>query len=220
MEDGFADLIDRSNAFFAGLAANNTRDWFEPRKDDYVAGIRKPAELLADLLAGDIARKTGRAVTPKVFRIYRDVRFSRDKTPYNTHLHLMWSAPGATAPAWFFGSSPDYLVLGTGVMGLSGPALARYRAFVDRQGDALAAAIAAAERAVGAEVSDWGPEPLKRVPKPYGQDHPHADLMKRKALALSAPLGEGWRKSGLVPAINARVDALMPVWRLLDGEFG
>jgi hypothetical protein len=57
--------------------------------------IKKPAELMADLFAEDLARHTGKCrMVSKVFRIHRDVRFSKDKTPYNTHLHLLWSRPG------------------------------------------------------------------------------------------------------------------------------
>jgi uncharacterized protein (DUF2461 family) len=53
---------------------------------------------MSDLFAEDLARLTGKPHVPKVFRIHRDVRFSKDKTPYNTHLHLMWSRPGDAVP--------------------------------------------------------------------------------------------------------------------------
>ena len=120
MADGFADLIEVSNRFFAELKVNNTREWFQDRKDFYNTDIKKPAELLADLLAEDLNRLTGNPHKPKLFRIHRDVRFSKDKTPYNPHLHFQWSRPDtATAPNWFLGSSPDYLIVAMGV----GPAV-------------------------------------------------------------------------------------------------
>ena len=59
---------------------------------------------------------------------------------------------------------------------------------------------------------------MKRVPKPYAPDHAHGDLLKRKALALSAPLPEGWREAGLVRTIQAGVKALLPIWSLIDDE--
>ncbi len=220
MSDDFAGLIDTANAFFAELKANNRKDWFEPRKTHYRDAIRKPAELLADLLAEDLGRLTGKPQKPKVFRVHRDVRFSADKTPYNPHLHLMWSQAGVDlAPVWFFGASPDYLIVGAGLPGLSGPALNRYRALVDEAGSELAAAIETAQ-ANGAELSDWGPPPLKRVPKPYAPDHPQAELLKRKALTMSAPLPEGWRETGLVAGILAAAGMLHPVWTLLDAGLG
>lgn len=217
MTKSFNDLIDRSNAFFAELAKNNRKDWFEPRKAEYVADIRKPAELLADILAEDLGRMTGATCAPKVFRIYRDVRFSKDKTPYNPHLHLMWRQTGREdAPVWFFGSSPGYLIVGTGLAALPGPALTRYRSMIDRDGAEIAAAIDAARQSVGAELSDWGPPPLKRVPKPYAPDHPQGDLLRRKSLTVSAPLPADWRAAGLVKAIHKTAEGLLPLWRLLD----
>ncbi len=221
MSDGFAELIDTANGFFRELRQNNTRDWYEERKAFYVAEIRKPAELLADLLAEDIARMTGKAHAPKVFRIHRDVRFSKDKTPYNAHLHMMWSRKDAEgAPLWFFGASPDYMTVGMGVMAGSGEPLNRYRAFIDRDGDAVAGAIDAAREALGAEIGDWGPEPLKRVPKPYDPDHPHGDLLRRKALTLSAGPREDWRTAGLIPGVTATMKGFLPLWRLMDSAFG
>ncbi|GAB5448960.1 DUF2461 domain-containing protein [Gymnodinialimonas sp.] len=214
MSDGFDTLITRANAFFAQLAANNTRDYYEANKATYNSDIKKPAELLADLLAEDIAKHTGKAHKPKVFRIHRDVRFSKDKTPYNTHLHLMWSRPGL-GPAWFFGASPEYLILGMGIMGLEKDSLTTYRQMVDRHGDDLSDAIAASN----AQISDWGPDPLKRVPKPYNQDHPHGALLKRKALALSTDLPTGWENDGLLKTLNKMIPAILPVWKILDETF-
>ncbi|WP_224816483.1 DUF2461 domain-containing protein [Hasllibacter sp. MH4015] len=166
MSDGFADLITRANGFFTDLSANNNREFYEAHKATYNADIKKPAELLADLFAEDLAKATGTAHKPKLFRIHRDVRFSKDKTPYNTHLHLLWSQPvQAPTPAWFFGSAPDYLLLGMGVMNLEKDSLTAYRTMVDRHGDELTDAMDAAHKAIGARLSDWGPDPLKRVPK-------------------------------------------------------
>ena len=216
MSTGFDDLIDRANRFFTELAANNSRDWFEQRKAYYTGQIRKPAELLAGLLAEDISRLTGVPHAPKLFRIYRDVRFSKDKTPYNPHLHMMWRPDARDAPGWFFGAAPSYLILGTGLMTLQGNALTRYRAHVDRDGAALAAAIEGDAKEVGADISDWGPPPLKRVPKPYAPDHPQADLLRRKALAITAALPPTWRDTGLVDAIGTLATALKPVWSELD----
>lgn len=81
MSDGFAEMIAQANGFFTQLRENNTREFFEAHKATYNSEIKKPAELLADLLAEDLARTTGQAHKPKLFRIHRDVRFSKDKTP-------------------------------------------------------------------------------------------------------------------------------------------
>ena len=220
MSDGFAEMITRANAFFTDLRANNTRDYFEAHKATYNAEIKKPAELFADLFAEDLARLTGAAYKPKVFRIHRDVRFSKDKTPYNTHLHLLWSNPSQTVtPSWFFGASPDYVLLGMGVMGLEKDSLATFRAMVDRRGDDLTDAMETAAEALGARLSDWGPEPLKRVPKPFDQDHPHGDLLRRKSFAITADLASGWQDDGLLKTLGMMAPHLMPIWQILNETF-
>lgn len=217
MADGFEQMVDEALTFFAKLEKNNSKDWFEPHKAHYKEAIAGPAGFFADLMAEDVARITGKPHAPKVFRIYRDVRFSKDKTPLNTHLHIMWQPADKDplAPSWFWGLSQDYFILGMGVMGLQGETLTRYRAFVDRWGDALQGALDHAAKD-GATISDWGPEPLKRVPKPYDQDHPHAALLKRKALAVTGDMPADWRETGVVKATLSRIEALMPVWREFD----
>ncbi|MEM8553603.1 MAG: DUF2461 domain-containing protein [Pseudomonadota bacterium] len=211
MSDSFAALIQQANDFFSELAANNTKEWFEPRKAQYKAEIRAPAELLADLFAEDLSRLTGASYTAKVFRIYRDVRFSKDKSPYNPHLHMSWKSTGH--PEWFFGSSPSYCVLCTGLPDLKGEKLTAYRVAVDQDGDDLSDIIDAVASSHGARFSNWGADPLKRVPKPYDTDHPHADLLKRKSLILEmTPDLDG----GVLSGLGQGVDALLPFWRALN----
>lgn len=220
MSDGFDTLIARANAFFTELRANNTREFYQSHKETYDSEIKKPAELLATLFAEDLTKATGHSHAPKLFRIHRDVRFSKDKTPYNTHLHMMWSRPGdAPSPAFFFGASPDYTILGMGVMELAGDSLSTYRHMVDTRGDILTDAMAHAEATTGARLSDWGPDPLKRVPKPYDTDHPHGELLKRRSFALSADLPAGWQTVGLLKSLAAMIPGVMPVWRILHETF-
>lgn len=216
--DGFAQLIDDANAFFVALAQNNTKDWFNPRKDHYTTNIKKPAEFLGEVLAEDFSRIAETSYQPKLFRIYRDVRFSKDKTPLNAHLHMIWRQSGDApfAPAFFFGSKPSEMTTGFGIMGLKGPSLARFRAFVDSNGDELEAAIIAS----GMTWSDWGAPSLKRVPAPYPKDHPQAEILKRKSLILNTRMDESWRsaKGGLVGALRAQFDRTMPLQKLLRAE--
>ena len=218
MADGFEAMVDEALTFFTQLQGNNSKEWFAPRKDHYKTAIAAPAGFFADLMAEDLARLTGKAHRPKVFRVYRDVRFSKDKTPLNTHLHVMWSPADkdVLAPSWFWGLSPEYFVLGTGVMGLQGESLIRYRAFIDRWGDGVQQALDGAVASVGASLSDWGPEPLKKVPKSYDAHHPHGALLKRKALAVSAPLADDWRETGVIKASLSTVKGLMPLWEVFE----
>ncbi|SMY06088.1 DUF2461 domain-containing protein [Flavimaricola marinus] len=218
--DGFEQMIDAADEFFAELADNNSKEWFAPRKEHYATKIKKPADLFAQFLAEDFGRIAGHSYLPKQFRIYRDVRFSKDKTPLNAHLHLLWTPQGAGAfrPAFFFGSEPGRLDVGTGIMGFQGDEMDRYRAFVDRWGDALTDAIGE----TGMTLSDWGPPVLKRVPKPYEPEHPHAKLLKRKTLVLTRPLGQDWhgQEGGLINAVRQSFEQTLPFVRLLTKRLG
>lgn len=210
-DDGFTQLIDDAITFFSELQHNNSRDWFNPRKDHYNEKIKKPAEFLATLLADDFSTETGLAHKPKVFRIYRDVRFSKDKSPLNTHLHIFWN-PGEQrfAPAFFFAADPSGVSVGAGIMGLKGDDLNRYRAFVDKWGDHLHEAIEAS----GMSPSDYGDAPLKRVPSPYPQDHPHAELLKQKKIVLGRPI-ENWRGDGIYKSVRSAFTDLAPLRSVL-----
>ncbi len=217
--DGFTVMVDEALAFCRELDATNTKEWFEPRKEHYVQNIRKPAELFCDLMADELGQMTGTGHTGKVMRIYRDVRFSKDKRPYNAHLHMSWSpnvAAGTLAPGWFFACSPDMLTLNMGLHGLDGDGLARVRSVVDRHGDELSQAIAE----TGFGFSAWGDAPLKKVPAPYAADNPHGDLLKRRNLILDAPLGTDWRHDGgsLLTALRAQALQMLPVWKLLQAR--
>lgn len=92
MTDRFARLIPDARAFLTELSANNTRDWFTTRKSRYEADLKAPALALLEEGAQAIARITGQMPHTKLFRPHRDVRFSKDKTPYHTHLHLRASS--------------------------------------------------------------------------------------------------------------------------------
>jgi uncharacterized protein (TIGR02453 family) len=218
--DGFAAMVDDAKTFFAELDLNNTKDWFEPRKNHYARTIRQPAELLAELVTDSLSRMTRVGHAGKVYRIHRDVRFSKDKRPYNAHLHILWSSKGTGegAPAWFFACSPAMLTLNMGVPFLQGEALARYRKMVDSVGDELQEALSE----VGLGFSSWGEEPLKKVPPPFAADHPHGALLRRRSLILDAPLGDGWRggEQGLLGAIEAEARRMLLVWSFLHEHLG
>ena len=175
--DGFETLVPDAVAFLDTLKANNNRDWFQANKTDYETTVKHPAKAFGATVAAALLELTGEEHTAKLFRVNRDVRFSKDKTPYNTHLHLLWSA--GSGPGWFFGVSSDYVTAGCGVMAFDKNQLARWRAKVDKDGDAVAAICA---DLVSARFRIDKPE-LKRVPPPFDKDHPHGTLLRHKGLA-------------------------------------
>ena len=216
MTDAFAQLIPDARRFFAELQADNTKDWFDANKARYTDTIRKPAEALGQVMAAELNRMTGRTLQPKIYRINRDVRFSKDKSPYNTHLHLLWSMGAEDRPGWFFAVSPGGVSLSTGVMGFTPGGLdwARH-AIADDPQPWLAAVHAVRDH--GGDIADWGEPPLKRVPKPWDDTHPAADLLRRKSLILTLPLDGANLSPGLVPVLAGAAERLLPFWACFVG---
>lgn len=183
MADTFASLISDAQNFLDEVAANNNRDWFNEHKARYESDLKAPALLMLDQVAHDLGRQSSQGFTPKLFRPYRDVRFSKDKTPYQTHLHMMWMIDAARGPkpALFFGVSPDYVSLGGGIMTFDKPGLIIWRQAVDGAfGDALQSLL---DDLAAQGLTPHEP-PLKRVPAPYAKDHRHGALLRRKGMAV------------------------------------
>lgn len=166
--------------FLGDLQANNNREWFQTNKAVYEEVYKKPAEFFCHLMAERMDEQLGGAFTPKIFRIHRDVRFSKDKTPYNAHLHISFSPAGRKMPAYFFGLQPQNLTLGAGTFGFQGKALDTYRTQV--LGDA-----GTKLKAIIHQLTDNGfrfSEPaLKRTPRGFPDDHPNSDLLRYKGFA-------------------------------------
>lgn len=178
MNDSLPQTILEARQFLSLLKENNNRDWFQDHKTDYEQAVKNPGHTIGLDMSQKLRKLTGKDVTHKLFRINRDIRFSKDKTPYNTHLHISWS--NGTGPGFYFGISPEYVTAGCGVMGLQKIDLDTYRALVDRSGDTLATAVKSLVE-TGYRIDE--PE-LKRVPAPYDKAHSHAELLRRKSLTL------------------------------------
>jgi uncharacterized protein (TIGR02453 family) len=154
--------------FYAGLEADNTKSYWTSHKAVYDEKILGPMSELVEQLAAEFGE-------PKIFRPYRDVRFSADKTPYKTHIG---ATLGHTSYVQF---SADGLAAGAGMWQLDPDRLARYRAAVaaDGTGAELQAIIAMLEKE-GVEVHGHGS--LKSAPRGYPPDHPRVDLLRHKGL--------------------------------------
>jgi uncharacterized protein (TIGR02453 family) len=154
-------------AFYAGLEDDNSRDYWTTRKAEYQEKVLRPMEELLEELAPEFGE-------PKIFRPYRDIRFSHDKTPYKTHI-------GATVgPACYIQLSADGLSAGAGRWHLAPEELARYRAGVAGPDGAELAAVVDTLTAAGIEVHGHGT--LKTAPRGYRADHPRIALLRHKGL--------------------------------------
>lgn len=205
MSDQFASLIPDARSFLSELNANNDRDWFSANKARYDSRLRAPALALLDVFAAELGAGTG----VKLFRPQRDIRFSKDKTPYHTHLHMLWTLPGEypPRPGFFFGIGLDQVSVGAGFMGFDKDTLEGWRracagepgAALQNQLDKLAGR--------GFRISD--PE-LKRVPAPYDKDHAQSELLRRKSMTVWRDLDDEMQSAPLA-TLRATHDALRPL---------
>lgn len=174
--------IESSN-FLLALSKHNNREWFAEHKDEYERYIKTPSTHFATEMEQRLQALTGHKYISKQFRIYRDVRFSKDKTPYNCHQRISFipTTKAETPPAWFFSLEKDKLILGVGIFGLQKQALDDWRAIVSgRNGSELIKVVAAMENK-GFRLSEAD---LKRVPSGFDKEHPNEKLLRRKGLVV------------------------------------
>ena len=164
----FSGWPEEALDFYDGLTADNTKTYWTEHKAVYTGKILDPMTELTEELAAEFGE-------PKIFRPYRDVRFSADKTPYKTHIGAVVGGTG------YVQLSAEGLAAGAGMWQLSPDQLARYRAAVahDRHGAELEEIIAAIEKA-GIAVHGHGV--LKSAPRGYPPDHPRIGLLRNKGL--------------------------------------
>ncbi|MEO1638191.1 MAG: DUF2461 domain-containing protein [Pseudomonadota bacterium] len=206
----FATLIPDTRAFMKKLNADNTRDWWQDNKATYDAKMKAPAQALLDQLTDPLAKLADAPIKSKLFRPHRDVRFSKDKTPYNTHLHMMWQ-PDTDAPqnpVFFFGIGLDYITAGAGIMGFDKAVLTNWRKMVDLDTDRIMGIVKAIEDK-GFAVRE--PE-LKRVPSPFDKEHPAGHLLRMKSVTAGRELAADAK---LPDALMDSYAALWPLNALL-----
>ena len=168
--DGFPD---EGLVFYEGLEADNSKTYWTRHKADYEAHVRGP--LLA--LLEELGPEFGAA---KVFRPYRDVRFSHDKTPYKTHQGAVVSPAGHGSGGWYLQISAAGLSVSGGAWRLESDQVERFRRAVADgvQGPRLQAEV---DRLQGLGFGIDG-EQLTRLPSGYPADSPRADLLRHKSL--------------------------------------
>jgi uncharacterized protein (TIGR02453 family) len=155
--------------FYVGLEADNTRTYWLAHKTDYDENVRGPMQALLDELAPTWG-------PGKIFRPYRDVRFSADKTPYKTHIGALLEG-GAYAQL-----GAEGLAAGCGIWHMESDTLRRFRGAVDSDptGKELTTIVDALRRK---KIDVIARESLKTVPRGFDREHPRADLLRHKGLA-------------------------------------
>lgn len=203
--------------FLAELAANNDRTWFTPRKGEYERLIKEPLEALCVALAGRFETRGLPLIADPArspFRIYRDVRFARDKSPYKTAASARFMAPGG-GPGAYFHLEPGEIYAGGGLYHPEPAVLASWRRLVDTDASSIRSAIG--DPAFTAVYGALAGDRLMRVPAGFAKDHPDADLLVLKDMIFTTRLSDADVLSPSLPDTLADVYAAAgPVWGLLS----
>jgi len=220
----FAGYEPDALQFLADLAEHNERAWFGAHRMDYERLIKAPTEALCAALAERFAARglpllADPARSP--FRIYRDVRFSRDKSPYKTAQGAQFPWQGATAVGrtsvgvgGYFHLEPGEIFVGGGMWHPDPVSLAAFREQVDRDPDRVLESLEdEGFRAVFGSVSG---DSLVRNPRGYPPDHPHGALLRLKDIVFSRRLSDAEACSPDLPdRIAADLEAARPALALL-----
>ncbi|MBN9100263.1 MULTISPECIES: DUF2461 domain-containing protein [unclassified Pseudonocardia] len=191
--------------FYDGLEADNSKAYWTDQRAVYEADVRAPMQALLTALEPEFG-------AGKIFRPYRDVRFSTDKTPYKTHC-------GATAGPFYVQVGADGLMAAGGYYQMASDQVARFRTAVDddRRGTDLQKRLAAVED----EVVIRG-EMLKTRPRGVDPEHPRIDLLRHKSLygARIWPPDDTLHEAGALDRVVATWRALTPLSEWLADHVG
>jgi uncharacterized protein (TIGR02453 family) len=203
---------DAALDFYAGLEADNSKGYWQAHRAEYDESVKAPFGELSEL----VAREFGPL---HLFRPNRDIRFSKDKTPYKTAAAAVTESEGGAS--YYVQISATGLYVGSGYYHLQTDQLARFRdAVADaRVGPKLAAAVAAV-RKKGYEVA--ARDALKRSPRGFDPEHPRADLLRMKGMHVGRTFGSPrWiHTKAAAERIGTAWRDAAPVNRWLDRHVG
>lgn len=184
MPTGFPGFPPEMVQFFRSLKRNNRRDWFQPRKHLFEQHVKTPMLEFVSSLNADLAKFAPEYVTePKkaIFRIYRDTRFSADKTPYKTHIAASFWRRGADhtgAGGFYFSVAHDQIEIAGGIWHPSPETMYLVRSHIAGNHAELRRILAdkKSHKLAGGLQGDE----LTRAPKGFDSCHPALDLIKKK----------------------------------------
>ena len=214
--------------FLSELAANNDREWFAANKARYEAEVLEPALAFIEDFAyrlpeiSEHLRADPRRVGGSLFRIYRDTRFAKDKTPYKTHtgMHFRHAASkDVHAPGYYLHLEPGHVYMGGGIWRPDTATAHRIREAIAAKPKAWRAATrTSAFTDVFGEVHG---DQLKRVPSAFPSDHEFAGDLRRKGWVASLELGqEAATTPGFLDEFTRTCTAAAPLMAFLCAALG
>lgn len=209
-------------AFMKRLKRNNNRPWFEKHKPEYESFVKLPMQSLIVALQPHFRRFAPEFdVNPKrsLFRIYRDVRFSKDKTPYKTHVAahfvLRGKPKGVEGSGYYLHIEPGEVYLGGGVYMPDGDQLKKIRRAIADQSEKFLSILRHAK--FKKEFGKLEGEKLQRVPQGYEADHPMAEWLKYKQFFVWVEWPETkCLKRGFAEEVAEVYEAAAPMVRFLN----
>ncbi len=208
--------------FLTGLATHNEKVWFDPRKKVYEEAVKAPTVALIEALNEKLERFAPEYRVPDstkaVPRLNRDVRFSKDKSPYKTEVGVVFPNAGGDKEAvagFYVGVSAKAVTVLGGTYMPGPPQLAALREAMATRTSEFRSLIAAAR--LRSAMGDLRGERLKGVPRGYPKDHPAADLLGLTQAFFQTVLPpEIATSTQLVKEITKRFEAMTPFVRWLD----
>jgi uncharacterized protein (TIGR02453 family) len=197
--------------FFEGLEADNSKAYWTAHREEYEHTVRGPMLALID----EVSPRYG---TFHLFRPNRDVRFSKDKSPYKTAIGAVTEGEGGEA--YYVQFSAEGLFVGAGYYRMANDQLARYRDAVDddRTGESLVRVV----RDLRARGFTIGGDSLKTAPRGFARDHPRVELLRHKGLYASRayPVASWLGTRGCLSRITKAWDGAAPLGRWLARHVG
>jgi uncharacterized protein (TIGR02453 family) len=184
--------------FYRELEGNNNRPWWQAHRDTYDSAVRAPFDELSAAVEAEFGPL-------RTFRPNRDVRFSKDKSPYKTAAAAMTETDGGSS--YYIQISSEGVFVGAGMYHLAGDQLERFRTALlhDRRGPQIAR-IADDLSSAGYDLA--AAETLKTAPRGWDKEHPRIELARRKGLVMARQFPRAkWQSTAKA------LDRIVAVWR-------
>ncbi len=207
-------------SFFRRLEIDNDREWFEAHRKEYERNVLTPARHFVSEIGSRLKElrpglQFSPAINQSIFRIYRDIRFSKDKSPYKTFLGILWwegAGRKLESPSFYFQLDSDSILIGCGMYQFNKEQLEAYRQALmdDKTGKALIKAINGGIRSDEFEI---GGKHYKNVPRGFDKDHLYSDYLKHNSLYFSytSPIPKEFGSEGLAEWVMDVYRDMMPL---------
>jgi uncharacterized protein (TIGR02453 family) len=220
----FSGFSPDALSFLRSLKRNNRREWFQPRKEKYEALIKAPMLEFVAEVNEELARFAPAYVTSPakaVYRIYRDTRFSPDKTPYKTHIAAIFprnSAVKREGAVFYLHFTEKELLAFGGVWGPDRDELLAYRTLLQQNHEEFQSLLN--NKSLRKTVGGLQGEQLSRMPKGFPVDHPAEGLLRQKQWYLESTLPISVLTTPrVVPELAKRFAAMAPMVEFLNRPF-